>query len=217
MTETQSDSMPTYHRVQGLDFRGDPTQVRALVHVLRLRHGITENPEFASETALIDPLPHQQIAVYDYMLQQDPLRFLLADDAGAGKTIMTGLYIRTQLMHHQMRRILIVPPAGLVGNWQHELEHLFQLHFRIVEGSSTRQVNPFVGPDSNCLIVSLDSLAGRNLFTQLQSPAVEPYDLAVFDEAHKLSVRLKRDGQLDRTRRYHLAEALAGVSGNLQW
>ena len=64
--------------VQGLDFMGDPAKVQALVHALRLRHGIVENPEFAAETALIDPLPHQQIAVYDHMLQQDPLRFLLA-------------------------------------------------------------------------------------------------------------------------------------------
>ena len=198
--------------VQDLDFMGDPTKIRALVHALRLRHGITENPEFASETALIDPLPHQQIAVYEHMLQQDPLRFLLADDAGAGKTIMTGLYIRTQLMRHRLKRILIVPPAGLVGNWQRELEYLFQLHFRIVEGSSTQQGNPFVGAGSDHVIVSLDALAGRTLFARLQAPEVEPYDLAVFDEAHKLSVQLRRDGQMKRTRRYRLAETLAGVA-----
>lgn len=148
MTDPKSGTTTQSNAVQGLDFMGDPIKIRALIHALRLRHGITENPEFAAETALIDPLPHQHIAVYEHMLQQDPLRFLLADDAGAGKTIMTGLYIRTQLMRYRLRRILIVPPAGLVGNWQRELEHLFQFHFCIVEGSSTRQGNPFVGPNA---------------------------------------------------------------------
>ena len=196
---------------QVLDFGGDPLKIRALIHALRLRHGIAQNPEFASETALIDPLPHQQLAVYDHMLKQDPLRFLLADDAGAGKTIMTGLYIRTLLFRQRIRRILIVSPAGLVGNWRSEMEQLFQLEFHIVGGANAKKGNPFVGPESDLLIASIDSLGGSNLFGQLQSREVEPYELAVFDEAHKLSFRFKGNGQMERSRRYRLAEALAGV------
>ena len=86
------------------------------------------NPAFATEISQIDPLPHQRIAVYEHMLKQFPLRFLLADDAGAGKTIMSGLYIREMLARRLIRRVLIVPPAGLVGNWQRELATLFSLH-----------------------------------------------------------------------------------------
>ncbi len=179
MEAPQSGTAADFESGQILDFRGDPVKIRALIHALRLRHGIVQNPEFASETALIDPLPHQQLAVYEHMLTQEPLRFLLADDAGAGKTIMTGLYLRTQLWRQRLRRILIVSPAGLVGNWHSELERLFQLDFRLVEGSSVKKGNPFVGPEGDRLIVSIDSLAGRNLFAHLQSRAVDPYELSL--------------------------------------
>ncbi|MBI2201894.1 MAG: hypothetical protein HYU43_08145, partial [Armatimonadetes bacterium] len=87
----------------------------------------------------------QRIAVYDYMLKQHRLLFLLADDAGAGKTIMSGLYIREMLSRRLLRRILIVTPAGLVGNWHRELLMLFNLPFRMVNGNDARHENPFVG------------------------------------------------------------------------
>ena len=109
--------------------------VRVVVEGERLTYGHLFNPAFATEISLIEPLPHQRIAVYDHMLQQSRLRFLLADDAGAGKTIMTGLYIREMLTRRLISRVLIVPPAGLVGNWEHELQHLFNLSFSIVNGS----------------------------------------------------------------------------------
>ena len=94
------------------------------------------------------------------MLPQARLRFLLADDAGAGKTIMAGLYIREMLARRLIRRVLIVPPAGLVGNWERELRKLFGLAFRIVGGGEARAGNPFIGPSSDLLIVSVDTLAG---------------------------------------------------------
>ena len=96
-----------------LDFSADPKVVSAIAEAHRLSHGHLLNPVFASETSRIDPLPHQRLAVYNHMLQQSPLRFLLADDAGAGKTIMTGLYVREMLTRRLLHRILIVPPAGL--------------------------------------------------------------------------------------------------------
>ena len=98
-----------------LDFAGDPAAVLLVAEAHRLAHGHQFNAAFASETARIDPLPHQRIAVYERMLPREPLRFLLADDAGAGKTIMTGLYLREMLFRRRIRRVLIVPPAGLVG------------------------------------------------------------------------------------------------------
>ena len=89
--------------------------VRLIAEAYRLQHAYLFNPIFATETSLIDPLPHQFIAVYDHLLKHFPLRFLLADDAGAGKTIMTGLYIQELLLRRQVERVLIVPPAGLIG------------------------------------------------------------------------------------------------------
>ena len=192
-----------------LDFNGDPDRLSLFVECLRLTHGYQFNPAFASEISRIDPLPHQRIAVYEQMLRQDPLRFLLADDAGAGKTIMTGLYVREMLMRSRIRRVLVVPPAGLVGNWQRELRTLFHLHFRIVSSSATRLRNPFSGPDGDLAIVSLDTIRGENAFAALAEPGVAPYELVVFDEAHKLSASANR-GRVQKTQRYKLAEALAG-------
>jgi SNF2 family DNA or RNA helicase len=144
-----------------IDFVADPEVVRAVAEGERLAFGHLVNPAFAIETALIDPLPHQRIAVYQYLLPQPRLRFLLADDAGAGKTIMAGLYIREMLVRRLIRRVLVVPPAGLVGNWERELEKLFSLAFRIIGGGDARAGNPFTGPNSDLLIVSVDTRRTR--------------------------------------------------------
>ena len=192
-----------------LDFTGDAECLSLFVEHLRLKHGSQFNPAFASEISRIDPLPHQRIAVYHHMLKEDPLRFLLADDAGAGKTIMTGLCVREMLMRRRIRRVLIVPPAGLVGNWEQELRTLFRLRFRIVSGPDVRAGNPFSGPDGDLAIISVDTLLGESAFAALADPETAPYDLVVFDEAHKLSASAER-GRVHKTQRYKLAEALAG-------
>jgi len=131
-----------------IDFSADAEVVRAVAEGHRLTYGYLFNPSFATEISRIDPVPHQYIAVYDHMLPQSRLRFLLADDAGAGKTIMTGLYIREMLSRRLISRVLIVPPAGLASNWERELGKLFNLGFRRVAGSEARDGNPFVGADS---------------------------------------------------------------------
>ncbi len=194
-----------------IDFITDPEVVRVVAEGERLAFGHLFNPTFAVETALIDPLPHQRIAVYQHLLTQTRLRFLLADDAGAGKTIMGGLYIREMLARRLIRRVLVVPPAGLVGNWESELSKLFGLHFRIITGSDARSGNPFTGSQSDLLIVSIDTLAGERMFRRLQEPGVEPYDLVIFDECHKLAADRQPDFTIRKTDRYRLAEALAGV------
>ena len=194
-----------------IDFTADPDVVRVVVEGERLTYGHLFNPAFATEISLIEPLPHQRIAVYDHMLQQSRLRFLLADDAGAGKTIMTGLYIREMLTRRLISRVLIVPPAGLVGNWEHELQHLFNLSFSIVNGGDAKTESPFIGPESDRLIVSVDTLRGDAMFSRLQEAGVVPYDLVVFDESHKLAADREPDLRLRKTDRYRLAEALAGI------
>ena len=203
------DALPAPSTPPPLDFAGDPAALSAVAEALRLAHGHQFNPAFASETARIDPLPHQRIAVYERMLRQDPLRFLLADDAGAGKTIMTGLYVREMLSRGRIRRVLVVPPSGLVGNWERELRTLFRLQFRIVSGADARAGNPFRGAGSDLVIVSLDTLAGGQVFGALREAGVPAYDLVVFDEAHKLAA-VTENHRIRKTRRYELAEALAG-------
>jgi superfamily II DNA or RNA helicase len=205
-SESQRDNPP------GMDFAADPEAVRVIVEGERLRYGHQFNPAFATEISLIDPLPHQRIAVYEHMLKQARLRFLLADDAGAGKTIMAGLYIREMVVRRLLHRVLIVPPAGLVGNWRREMCALFSLPFRIVGGSEARTVNPFIGLESNLLIISVDTLAGERMFSRLQASTVEPYDLVIFDEAHKLSADREPDLSVRKTDRYLLAEVLAGMA-----
>ena len=199
------------HPPISMNFSADPNAVWAVAEAYRLAYGHLFNPAFATETSLIDPLPHQRIAVYERMLEQAPLRFLLADDAGAGKTIMTGLYVREMLSRRLIRRVLIVPPAGLVGNWEREMRTLFRLPFRILSGADARAGNPFLGADSDLAIVSLDTLAGERMSSHLKDSRTQAYDLVVFDEAHKLAADRQPDFRVRKTGRYRLAEALAGA------
>jgi len=194
-----------------LDFTANPEAVKILAEGERLSFGHLMNPTFATEISSIDPLPHQRIAVYEHMLRQPRLRFLLADDAGAGKTIMSGLYIREMLSRRLLGRVLIVTPAGLVGNWQNELSRLFNLYFRIVTGNDFRLSNPFSGENSDLIITSIDTLATSRAFGRLRENHIVPYDLVIFDEAHKLSASRGADLRVKKTDRYSLAEAIAGV------
>jgi superfamily II DNA or RNA helicase/DNA-binding XRE family transcriptional regulator len=197
-----------------LNFGCRPDVVASVVEAERLGFGHLANPGFAAELSLIDPLPHQRIAVYDVMLKQPRLRFLLADDAGAGKTIMAGLYIREMLSRRLIRRVLVVSPAGLVGNWLREMRRLFNLPFRVAMGADVRTGNPFVGEDGGLVIVSVDTLTGEKMLSRIGAPEVAPYDLVIFDEAHKLAARRNPDGTISKTDRYRLAEALCGTGSD---
>jgi superfamily II DNA or RNA helicase/DNA-binding XRE family transcriptional regulator len=198
---------------QKIDFSTNADVVRVVTEAERLTYGHIFNPAFATEISLVEPLPHQRIAVYKHLLPLPRIRFLLADDPGAGKTIMSGLLLREMLSRRFVKRVLVVPPAGLIGNWEQQMRTLFRLPFRIVTGSDARTRNPFVGDESNLLILSVDTLAGERMFARLQEPDVDPYDMVIFDEAHKLGADRNADFTLRRTERYRLAEALCGVLG----
>jgi SNF2 family DNA or RNA helicase len=197
-----------------LDFEGNPQAIKLVVDACRLQNGHLFNKAFGLELSRVVPLPHQRIAVYEHMLTQNPLRYLLADDAGAGKTIMTGLYIREMINRGRMKRVLICCPAGLTWNWRRELQHFFDLEFTVLRGSDFQKTDPLRESGKGLYIISVDTAATDAVRARLAAPDLEPFDLAVFDEAHKLSWTNPK--RLDsKTQRYRLAEILSAQCPHL--
>jgi len=190
-----------------LNFEGDPEAIKLVVDAHRLRNGHQFNKAFGLELSRVVPLPHQRVAVYEHMLPQNPLRFLLADDAGAGKTVMTGLYIREMINRGRLRRVLICCPAGLTWNWQRELRNFFDLEFRILRGQDFQSGDP-LSNDQGLFIISVDTAATDAVRERLQNLTDGRFDLVVFDEAHKLAWADRKRPD-SKTRRYKLAEMLA--------
>lgn len=188
------------------------TDFRLAAEARRLRLAHLFDPMMAVHTSLVEPLPHQIEAVYGHLLQRRPLRFLLADDPGAGKTIMTGLYMRELLLRGDLERALVVAPGALVEQWQDELDSKFHLPFEIFSRERvelSRIGNPFLeGP---YWIARLDQIA-RNEEYQQKLSAVD-WDLIVVDEAHKLSATFF-GRELKKTQRYRLGERLSQHTRN---
>ena len=191
-----------------LDFEGDAGAVKLVVDAHRLQNGHLFNKAFGLELSRVVPLPHQRIAVYEQLLPQNPLRFLLADDAGAGKTIMTGLYIREMVNRGRLKRAIICAPAGLTWNWRRELRHFFDLEFKILRGADFAKGDPLTESGAGLFIISVDTAATDAVRERLTAPNLARFDLAVFDEAHKLSWGDPNRPD-SKTRRYRLAEALS--------
>ena len=168
------------------------------------------DPMMAVHTSNVEPLPHQITAVYESMLPRQPLRYVLADDPGAGKTIMAGLFIRELLMRADAKRVLIVSPGSLVEQWQDELYEKFGLSFSIFSRDlqqQTRSGNPF--DDQDLLIARLDQLS-RNDDLQ-EKLGFSRWDLIVVDEAHKLSASWYGN-ELKETKRFKLGKLLGSVT-----
>ena len=141
-------------------FDADGSDFRLAVEALRIKLAHLFDPMMAVHTSNVEPLPHQITAVYESMLPRQPLRYVLADDPGAGKTIMAGLFIRELLMRADARRVLIVAPGSLVEQWQDEMREKFGLEFRIfgrdlIENSASG--NPF--EDTDLLVARVDQLS----------------------------------------------------------
>jgi superfamily II DNA or RNA helicase len=167
----------------------------------------------AVQTSNLDPLPHQVDAVYNRMLQQQPLRFLLADDPGAGKTIMAGLLCKELMTRGDVERCLIIAPGSLVEQWQDELWEKFALDFKILTRDmieAAHSGNPFA--EQPLLIARLDHLA-RNEDLQERLRATE-WDLAIVDEAHKMAAHYT-GGEIRETKRYRLGRLAGSVSRHL--
>lgn len=196
-------------------FDGDGALFRLVSEAHRIRLAHLFDPLLAVHTSLVDPLPHQITAVYEAMLPRQPLRFLLADDPGAGKTIMAGLLIKELIARGDLQRCLIVCPGSLVEQWQDELHRRFQLPFDIMtnEGlEAARTGNWFLENDLG--IARLDKLARNEEVRERLSAADCRYDLVVCDEAHKLSATFF-SGEVKYTKRYKLGQLLSGITRNL--
>ena len=193
-------------------FDGDGALFRLVSEAHRIRLAHLFDPVLAVHTSLVEPLPHQITAVYEAMLPRQPLRFLLADDPGAGKTIMAGLLIKELIARGDLRRCLVVCPGSLAEQWLDELYRRFNLPFDILTNDkldAARTGNGFL--ENDLAIARLDKLArNEDLQAKLGAPDYR-YDLVVCDEAHKMSATFF-GGEVRYTRRYRLGQLLSGLT-----
>ncbi|OKL52252.1 type III restriction endonuclease subunit R, partial [Bowdeniella nasicola] len=200
------DSAPAYD--------ADPDEFRLAAEALRIKYAALYDPMVAVNSSDVDPLPHQIRAVYEELLPRIPLRFLLADDPGAGKTIMAGLYLKELILRSDCERAIIVAPGGLVEQWREELSQKFDLRFEIfsrqmVDDAQGRNVfaeHPF-------LIARMDQLSRSEDLTEQLSEVT--WDVAVVDEAHRMSAHYSSwAGEVDETKRFKLGRLLSETSHN---
>jgi superfamily II DNA or RNA helicase len=190
-------------------YDGNPLRFRLGVEAQRLALAYEHDPYFSLSISRVDPLPHQVEAVYDFMLPLPRIRFLLADDAGAGKTIMAGLLLRELKLRGLVERTLIVAPANLAFQWQRELADRFREPFEIVRGVDLRSAygtNPW--QEKTQVITSID-WAKRDEVEE--SLARAHWELVIVDEAHRMSAR---DAE-HKTERYKLGELLSERTDHL--
>ena len=193
-------------------FDADADQMKLASEAYRISLAHLFDPYLAVHTSSVEPLPHQITAVYKEMLPRVPLRYILADDPGAGKTIMTGLYIKELIVRGDLKRCLIVSPGSLVEQWQDELFQKFNLHFEIltndrIESAATGNIFQ----EMNLCICRLDKLA-RNDALQ-EKLKVTDWDLIVCDEAHKMSATVW-GGEIKYTKRFQLGRTLSNIARN---
>ncbi len=188
-------------------FDGDAFKFRLGIEAMRLALAHEYDPYFSLSIARVDPLPHQLEAVYDYFLKLPRIRFLLADDPGAGKTIMAGLLIKELKARGLVARILIVTPANLSFQWQRELNDKFRERFTVVRGDLLRAnygANPW--QDNNQVITSVSWVS--RIEDANKSLKRSHWDLVIVDEAHKMSAYSEEN----KTLAYQLGESLSEMT-----
>ncbi|MEH2162938.1 MAG: helicase-related protein [Nostoc sp.] len=191
-------------------FTADGANFRLASEAHRIRLAYLFDPLLAVHTSLVEPLPHQITAVYGEMLTRQPLRFLLADDPGAGKTIMAGLLMRELLIRGDLHRCLVICPGSLAPQWQDELSQKFHLRFEILTNDRIESAvtgNAFA--EMPLVIVRLDKIS-RNQELQAKLAQTD-WDLIVCDEAHKMSASFF-GGEIKETKRYKLGKLLSTLT-----
>lgn len=191
-------------------FDADAVGFKLGTEAYRISQAALFDPMMAVHTSNVEPLPHQISAVYEHMLPRQPLRYVLADDPGAGKTIMAGLLVSELLLRADAKRVLIVSPGGLTEQWQDELLEKFSLQFEIFSREKQEQCasgNYFEEADK--LICRLDQLS-RNPDYQDKLRNTD-WDLIIVDEAHKLSANYFGN-KVNKTKRFELGELLGSIT-----
>ncbi|MCC2591999.1 DUF3883 domain-containing protein [Tessaracoccus sp. OS52] len=187
-------------------FDADPAEFRLAAEALRILEAAKYDPFLSVSTSDIRPLPHQLKAVYEELLPRIPLRFLLADDPGAGKTIMAGLYIKQLMLRDDVRRCLIVAPGGLAEQWQDELHFKFGLDFTIL---TSELINATLGGSvfekEPRLIARMDHLSRND--DLLDALRQSHWDLVIVDEAHRMGAHYF-GRETKKTKRFQLGEQL---------
>ncbi|MCC8029492.1 MAG: DUF3883 domain-containing protein [Lachnospiraceae bacterium] len=193
-------------------FDADAEQMKLASEAYRISLAHLFDPYLAVHTSAVEPLPHQISAVYQEMLPRVPLRYVLADDPGAGKTIMTGLYIKELMARGDLKRCLIVSSGSLAEQWQDELFSKFHLKFEILTNDRMESaVTGNIFTEVDRCICRLDKLARND---ELQEKLkVSEWDLIVCDEAHKMSATVW-GGEVKYTRRFQLGRLLSNITRN---
>ena len=210
-TDEAKLSLAEAGRPWAFDAPGEDFKLAAEAYRINLAHLF--DPMMAVHTSNVEPLPHQITAVYESMLPRQPLRYVLADDPGAGKTIMAGLFIRELLMRADAKRVLIVAPGSLVEQWQDEMFEKFGLTFTLFsreQVEQSRSGNPF--DDIDLMVARVDQLS-RNEDLQ-EKLRLSHWDLVVVDEAHKLSASYY-GSKVNKTKRFQLGELLGSITRHL--
>ena len=192
-----------------LSYDGDGRLLRLGLQAYSLGIAYEFDPYFGLSISRVDPLPHQLEAVYDYLLKLPSVRFLLADDAGAGKTIMAGLLIRELKLRGLAERVLVVCPANLTFQWQRELKEKFDEQFFVLKGGDIRDqfgINQWL--EQKQIITSLDLAKREDILPGLRQVH---WDLVIVDEAHRMSAR----DETHKSQRYRLGELLRDSADNV--
>lgn len=184
LSKTEMESLEVISTDGSFRFDGDPKKFLLYAEAERIHTAYQFDPLFAVNCSIVDPLPHQVEAVYKFLLPLPKIRFLLADDTGAGKTIMAGLLLKELLIRGYIERILIITPGGLTKQWQEdELRIKFNLPFRLVN-RAVFNAEPTIFANSNHLVTSIDFLRGDDVINVVKETN---WDMVIVDEAHKLS------------------------------
>ena len=210
LTQAQMDMIEVVG--EEFSFCDDSQDFFLMIEALRIRLAYQFDPLLAVNISQIDPLPHQIEGVYDYALRSPKVRFLIADDAGAGKTIMGGLIIKELQYRNMADRILIVVPGHLKYQWQREMKEKFNSSFVLIDRAVLDASWPEnVWEERNQVITSMDFLKRKDILQSLQS---SQWDLVLVDEAHKLSAYAYGD-KLRKTKRYQMGEVVSDIATHM--
>ncbi|MBF6594436.1 MAG: DUF3883 domain-containing protein [Thermaceae bacterium] len=209
----QQEQLSLEAEQRGWDATLDGARLQMAAEAHRIRLAYLFDPRLAVHISSVEPLPHQITAVYEEMLSRQPLRFLLADDPGAGKTIMTGLFLRELVARGDLRRALIISPGSLVEQWQDELYNRFNLVFEIMTNDklTASPTGNWLG-ETPLVIARLDKLS-RDEELQRRLEQTE-WDVIVVDEAHKMSATFFSN-EVKYTKRYLLGRMLGNLTRHL--